>query len=136
MQVPTFAPGDYLWFTDQSCSYGMEKLITPSVLRHIPLAILSGLIIGYSGLKGESVHVPFFLNMLFSVGLGWLQPQKGWILALVQIVTILGGYFGFSGTGLLTAEHADVAEFATWLAPVPTLAGSFMGAFLKRAFLK
>lgn len=114
----------------------MDNLLTPSLLRHILLAILSGLIIVYSGLSSESVHVPFFLNMLFSIGLGWLQPQKGWILALVQIITILGGFFGFSSTGLLVSEHPDVAEFATWLAPVPTFAGSFMGAFLKRAFLK
>lgn len=114
----------------------MNMLLTPSLLRQLPLAILSGLIILFSGFKSESVHLPFLLNMLFSVGLGWLQPQKGWVLALVQIATIFFGFFGVTLTNLLAAEHADVAEFATWLAPIPTFAGSFMGAFMKRAFLK
>jgi hypothetical protein len=73
--------------------------------------------------------------MLFSIGLGWLQPRRGWILALVQILTIFSSYALVVSTNTIGIEHPDVAEFVAYLAPVPTLAGSFMGGFLKRAFL-
>ena len=111
----------------------MKPFLTPVFLRNLCLAAVSGLIISFSGFKSEGVHVPFLFNMLFSVGLGWLEPKKGWALALVQVAVIFVGYYVFSG--FVMAERPDVAEFATYLAAVPTLAGSFMGAFMKRAFL-
>ncbi len=113
----------------------MKSFLTPGFFRNLLIAAASGLIISYSGFRSEGVHVPFLLNMLFSVGLGWLEPKKGWALALVQVVVIFVSYYVFIGSDLLVAERPDVAQFATYLAAVPTLAGSFMGAFMKRAFL-
>ena len=112
----------------------MKPFLTSVFLRNLCIAAISGLIISTSGFKSESVHLPFLLNMVFSVGLGWLEPKKGWALALVQVATIFISYYVFSDSKLLVAERPDVAEFATYLAAVPTLAGSFMGAFMKRAF--
>ena len=112
----------------------MTLFFTPIFLRNLFIAVISGLIISISGFKSESVHLPFLFNMLFSVGLGWLEPKKGWALALVQIATIFISYYLVSGSDIVKAERPDVAEFATYLAAVPTLAGSFMGGFMKRAF--
>ena len=112
----------------------MKHFLTPAFLRNLCIAAVSGLVISISGFKSESVHLPFLLNMLFSIGLGWLEPKKGWALALVQVATIFIGYYVFTNSNLLVAERPDVAEFATYLAAVPTLAGSFMGGFMKRAF--
>lgn len=117
-----------------SCTI-MDSFPTPAFLRNLSIAAVSGLIISFSGFKSEGVHVPFLFNMLFSVGLGWLEPKKGWALALVQVAVIFISYYVFSGSDLLVAERPDVAKFATYLAAVPTLAGSFMGAFMKRAFV-
>ncbi|MPR33440.1 hypothetical protein [Salmonirosea aquatica] len=111
----------------------MSSFFTPAFIRNLFIAAISGLIISFSGFRSEGVHVPFLFNMLFSVGLGWLEPKKGWALALMQVVVIFVGYYVFSG--FVVAERPDVAKFATYLAAVPTLAGSFMGAFMKRAFL-
>jgi len=111
----------------------MHSFLTPAFIRNLFIAVASGLVISFSGFRSEGVHVPFLFNMLFSVGLGWLEPKKGWALALMQVAAIFVGYYGFSS--FVLAERPDVARFATYLAAVPTLAGSFMGAFLKRAFL-
>lgn len=113
----------------------MPSFLTPVFLRNLCIAAVSGLVISVSGFKSESVHLPFLLNMLFSVGLGWLEPKKGWALALVQVAVIFVSYYLFSSSDLLVAERPDVAQFTTYLAAVPTLAGSFMGAFMKRAFV-
>lgn len=113
----------------------MNPFLTPVFLRNLCIAAISGLVIAISGFKSESVHLPFLLNMLFSVGLGWLEPKKGWALALVQVAVIFASYYVFVGSDALVAERPDVAQFAAYLAAVPTLAGSFMGAFMKRAFL-
>jgi hypothetical protein len=111
----------------------MSSFFTPTFIRNLLIAVASALIISFSGFKSEGVHVPFLLNTLFSVGLGWLEPKRGWALALMQVAVIFVGYYVFSS--FVIAERPDVARFATYLAAVPTLAGSFMGAFLKRAFL-
>jgi hypothetical protein len=113
----------------------MDSFFTPAFLRNLLIATISGLVISFSGFRSEGVHVPFLFNMLFSVGLGWLEPKKGWALALVQVAVIFISYYAFTGGDMLVAERPDVAKFATHLAAVPTLAGSFMGAFMKRAFL-
>lgn len=111
----------------------MEPFFTNSLLRQLPLAILSGLVIAAIGFVSEGVHLPFLINILFSLGLGWIQPRKGWALALVQVLSVLGGYLILNSAQLLEAEHPDVARFAAYLAAMPTLTGSFLGAFMKRA---
>lgn len=113
----------------------MNSAFSPTLLRHLPLAVIGGVLITYLGCKSESVHYPFLLNMLFSIGLGYLQPRKGWVLALVQILTVFVSYGLILSSDTVFIEHPDVAQFATYLAPIPTLAGSFMGGFLKKAFL-
>jgi hypothetical protein len=114
----------------------MNNFFTPALLRQLPLAILSGLIISAAGFVSDGVHLPFLINILFSVGLGWMQPQKGWVLALVQVMSVLGGYVMINSAQLLITEHPDVTRFAAFLAAVPTLTGSFLGAFMKKAVSK
>ncbi len=111
----------------------MDKLFTPVLVRQLPLAILSGLLVAAAGFVSEGVHLPFLINILFSMGLGWLQPRTGWVLALVQVGAVLAGDFLIEASDVLPPEHPDVARFAAYLAAVPTLTGSFLGAFMKRA---
>ena len=114
----------------------MNSIFTPSLLRQLPLALLSGVILTVLKFKSETVHMPFLLNVVFSFGLGWLQPQRGWVLAALQLLTIVLLYLLLLSTGWLVPARADIAQFTTYLAIFPTLAGSFMGAFLRRAILK
>lgn len=100
--------------------------------KQIPIAILTGILITLVTTQCQAVHTPLFVNVVFSIGLGWLQPKKGWILAIVQIVSIGASYFVIQQTNLIHIVKPDVAQFVTYLSFAPTLAGSFIGGFFKR----
>lgn len=111
----------------------MNTLFTPSMIRHVFVAVISGVILAAIGFKSDSVHLPFFINLLFSIGLGWLQPQKGWVLAVAQVAALLSANLLITDRQLMIAEKPDIAYFTATLGFLPTLAGAFMGAFFKRA---
>lgn len=98
---------------------------------HLFIAAVSGLLLIFIIGQSESIHISFLAIVLFSAGLGVLQPRKGWMLALVQVGVILVGYFVLKDSKDLMPSK--VAEFCTYVSPFPTLVGSFMGAFIKRA---
>ena len=106
-------------------------LFEKALKLHLLLAALSGLILLFVIGQSESIHISFLAIVLLSAGLGVLQPRKGWMLALVQIGVILIGYFLLKNNQSLMPSK--VAEFCTYVSPFPTLVGSFMGAFIKRA---
>ncbi|GAB3170247.1 hypothetical protein [Telluribacter humicola] len=110
----------------------MKPFFTPQLIRQIPVAVVSGGIIAMVGFKSETVHLPFLINVLLSFGLGWLQPRKGWFLALIQVLTLLIAYSLFSNSSLLVATSPDIARFTSFLGVFPTLAGALMGGLLGR----
>ncbi|HEV7346805.1 hypothetical protein [Telluribacter sp.] len=110
----------------------MKQFFTPNLVRQLPVAVISGGLIAMIGFKSQTVHIPFLINVVLSLGLGWLQPRKGWLLALLQTLTILVTYSLFSNSSLLVPAQPEVARFAALLAVFPTLTGAFMGALLGR----
>jgi hypothetical protein len=111
----------------------MKQFFTPDLVRHLWVAVISGGLLVMIGFKSQTVHLPFLINVLLSLGLGWLQPRKGWVLALLQTLTIGVVYTLFSNSDLMVATNPDTARFTTYVAAFPTLTGAFMGAMLARA---
>jgi hypothetical protein len=103
-----------------------------SIGKQIPVAILTGIVITLVTTQCEAVHTPLLINLLLSIGLGWLQPKKGWILAIIQIISILISYFFIQQTQLIHIVKPDIAQFVTYISFAPTLAGSFIGGFFRR----
>ena len=101
--------------------------------RHVFLTLIGAFGIALVGFYSSSVHVPFLMNFLVSVGLGWIQPKKGWILALLQIV-LIGVYYLLISQLSWEIDALKIARFTSLLAFFPTLTGSFMGGFVRRAF--
>ncbi|MFN8354636.1 MAG: hypothetical protein U0Y10_09330 [Spirosomataceae bacterium] len=98
---------------------------------HLLLAALNGILMVVVIAKAESIHVSLLVVTLTSVGLGVLQPLRGWLLALTQVLVIVVGFFIMKNdTAFMTSP---VAEFCTYASVFPTLVGSFIGAFMKRA---
>lgn len=110
----------------------MKPFFTPDLVRQLPVAVVSGGIIAMVCFKSTTVHLPFLINVLLSFGLGWLQPRKGWVLALVQVLTLLVVYSLFSNSDLLVATDPRIAQFTSYLGVFPTLTGAFVGALLGR----
>ncbi|TKT90315.1 tetratricopeptide repeat protein [Dyadobacter frigoris] len=104
------------------------------------LAINSVLIIATSILviviikKSEGIHLPFLLAVFSAISIGIVEPVKGWILAIFQCILLVAGYFLFTDLPQ-NAGRQEVESFSLYGSCVLTFAGSFIGAFLKRAFI-
>jgi len=78
-----------------------------------------------------AVHIPFLAAAVGGIFLGIIDPKRGWIAALVQVVVLIGGMQVIkSPVGLPEIEiHSLIGAIGL------TLAGSFIGAYIKRAFI-
>ena len=82
--------------------------------------------------KAESIHLPYLLATVSAISIGFVEPRKGWVLAIMQCILILSGYFLFTtlpGNG----GRIELENFSLYGSAGLTFAGSFLGAFLKRA---
>jgi len=88
-------------------------------------AATSWLIHGTTG-----VHIPLLAAAVAGIVIGLIDPRKGWIPALIQSVVLAAGV-------LLPGRSTPVPEieYHSLIGAVGlTFAGSFIGAFIKRAF--
>jgi tetratricopeptide (TPR) repeat protein len=104
------------------------------------LAINSLLIVATSILiitiikKSDGIHLPFLLAVFSAISIGIVEPVKGWLLAIFQCILLVAGYFLFTEFPENTGRQ-EVESFSLYGSCVLTFAGSFIGAFLKRAFI-
>jgi len=102
--------------------------------RDVLITLVTSAVVVVSCFYGPTVHMPFLVGMLTAVGLGWLQPRKGWILAIEQIVLIAIFYFVIDALKLLPAFDVDATQFSALLQFFPAFTGSFLGGFIRRSF--
>lgn len=112
----------------------MESFWNKTLTRDTLITVFTSAIIAVSCFYGPSVHVPFLVGMVAAVGLGWLQPRKGWLLAIEQIVLTAVFYFFIEKLKLLSPFDADATQFSALLQFFPAFTGSFLGGFIRRAF--
>lgn len=79
-----------------------------------------------------SIHLPFLVAAALAAGLGFIEPRRGWFLAVIQVAFIWLGYELFTAPAR-TSGDAEIETFSLYGAMLLTFAGSFIGAFLKRA---
>ncbi|MEZ0486516.1 tetratricopeptide repeat protein [Fibrella aquatica] len=79
----------------------------------------------------SGIHGPF-LQAAFSAGaIGFAEPRKGWILAILQSVILLVGYYVVVGPAESSVDR-EMETFGIYGAVALTFIGSFMGGYLKR----
>lgn len=96
------------------------------------MIILTSALLVYVIKNAESVHLPYLVAVFSAISIGFAEPYKGWLLAIMQCILLLAGYF------LLTALPEDQARrelenFSLYGSMILTFAASFLGGFLKRA---
>lgn len=102
------------------------------------LAINSVLIFATSALiiyivkKSDGIHLPYLLAVISAVSIGFVEPVKGWILAIFQSILIISGYFIFTQIPE-SAGRQEIENFGIYGSCILTFAASFIGGFLKRA---
>jgi hypothetical protein len=101
------------------------------MIRNIIVAIMASMLIIFVNLRAEVVHLPLLVILVSAMGLGYLQPQKGWILILLLIIGIFSGFLGCQ-LGSIQATKPSIQEFATYICPLPCLFGGFMGSYFNK----
>lgn len=82
--------------------------------------------------KADSIHLPYLFAVIAAMTLGFAEPKKGWILALLQ-GTLLWIAYTFIAEIPQSGAKKELENFSLYGSIVLTFAGSFLGAFLKRA---
>ncbi len=103
-------------------------------LRHIAISIAVSALVVYIIYHSidEGAYVMMSALALSSFLIGYLEPHRGWILALTQIFIFLGVYF----SKIITPVSADMAMFGTFAGCGISLVFSFVAGRLARLFEK
>ena len=91
--------------------------------------VLGGLTaISIPGASG--VHIPLLLAAGAGIALGLIDPKKGWIAGFIQSAVLLIGVLVIGRNGPIpeVENHSLIGAIGL------TFVGSFIGAFIKRAF--
>lgn len=104
-----------------------RRLIANSVL-----VIFTSAALIYIIKNAESIHLPYLMAVFSAISIGFVEPHKGWILALMQGIFILAGYYLFTAIPE-NGGKKELENFSLYGSVILTFMGSFLGAFLKRA---
>ncbi|SKC04591.1 hypothetical protein [Dyadobacter psychrophilus] len=110
-----------------NASFFDKKLIVNSIIVLFASALVVYVIKG-----AESIHLPYIAAVLSAIVLGFIEPRKGWFLALLQCILILTGYFLFTDLPENTAGQ-ELENFSLYGSLILTFVASFLGGFIKRA---
>ncbi|MFD2571063.1 hypothetical protein ACFSUS_10490 [Spirosoma soli] len=102
------------------------------LLTNLGLTLLSSIIILICIKITPTIHLPYFVTPALAAGLGFLEPRRGWFLALVQAIVIWLGYVLLVPTPDGPADR-DIENFGLYGSMLLTFVGSFIGGLLKRA---
>jgi tetratricopeptide (TPR) repeat protein len=80
----------------------------------------------------DVVHWPYLLAAISAAAIGFAQPRKGWLLALLQVVILLIGYNFFTNPPTNGGDR-ELELFCLYGSIGLTFVGSFVGGVLKRA---
>ncbi|WAC14087.1 hypothetical protein [Dyadobacter pollutisoli] len=123
--------------TEQSKSNGtaprssapfLDKKLIASMVMVVFTSILVILVVK----KAESVHLPYLVAVFSAIAIGFVEPHKGWLLALMQCIVVLSGYFLFT-TQPETTSGRELENFSLYGSVILTFVASFLGGFMKRA---
>lgn len=78
------------------------------------------------------IHWPYLLAAFSAGAIGFAEPRKGWVLAILQAVLIWVGYQYVVGPAASSVDR-EVESFSLYGAMGLTFVGSFLGSILKRA---
>lgn len=103
-------------------------------LRHIAISLAVTALVVYIIYHsiGSGAYLMMSALALSSFLIGYLEPHRGWILALMQVAVLLSVYF----LKLFTPVSADMAMFGTFAGCGISLVFSFVAGRLARLFEK
>lgn len=105
---------------------------TKRMAINVAIVILTSALLVYVIKTAESIHLPYLVAVFTAISLGFIEPYKGWLLAIIQCILLLTGYFLFTARPDDQARQ-ELENFSLYGSMILTFAASFLGGFLKRA---
>jgi len=96
------------------------------------MIIMTSALLVYVIKNAEGIHLPYLLAVFAAISIGFVEPYKGWLLAIMQCILLLAGYFLFT-TQPEDQARQELENFGLYGSLILTFAASFLGGFLKRA---
>ncbi len=110
---------------------GKKMFVDRLLVRNALLTVLVSLLLLFVIKHSPVIHWPYLVAAASAAGIGFLEPRRGWSLAIVQVITLWGGY-----QLLVTTESStqrEVEAFSLYGSMGLTFIGSFVGSILQRA---
>jgi tetratricopeptide (TPR) repeat protein len=95
------------------------------------IVLVSGIILLVIIKSSPVIHWPYLWAASSAMGIGFLEPRKGWSLAILQTFVLLIGYYVVLG-GNKESIHRDVQAFSLFGSIGLTFVGSFIGSMLRK----
>lgn len=99
---------------------------------NMAMIIMTSALLVYVVKNAESIHLPYLVAVFSAISIGFAEPYKGWLLAIMQCILLLAGYFLFTALPDDRARQ-ELENFSLYGSMILTFAASFLGGFLKRA---
>lgn len=80
----------------------------------------------------DVVHWPYLLAAVSAAVIGFIEPRKGWLLAVIQVAILWIGYTFFTASPDNGSDR-ELELFGLYGSIFLTFLGSFVGGILKRA---
>jgi tetratricopeptide (TPR) repeat protein len=100
-------------------------------ISHVVLILFNSIILLIVIQHATGIHLPYLLAAVAAAIIGFIEPKRGWILAILQALTLWIGYTFFT-TPPLTSGARDLGLFGLYGSIALTFIGSFTGGVLKR----
>lgn len=102
------------------------------LVRNVGITICTALLIAYTNFNVETGYYAMSVIALSSFLIGFLEPRRGWILALVQSVIVLSFYY----LKPMKPVNEDLAMFSSYITVALSLIFGFVAGGLGRLFEK
>lgn len=99
---------------------------------NMAMIVMTSALLIYVIKNAESIHLPYLVAVFSAISIGFAEPYKGWLLAIMQCILLVSGYFVFSAQPDDQARQ-ELENFSLYGSVILTFAASFLGGFLKRA---
>lgn len=111
-----------------------QPFLNRRLLMNSFLVVFTSAVLLYFIKNSEGIHVPYLVAVLWAIAIGFAEPQKGWLLALLQSLFLIIGY-QLAGSSPESTSQQELEYFSLFGSILLTFTGSFLGAFMKRALV-